>query len=104
MSSLLSRLRLAPRLALAFGLVMLVTSLAAGIGIWRLDKLQDIANDLGGASAQRALLARELHAIVVLSSARAEALMQGLRLKAANATLDESDLLAINDLLEVNEP
>ena len=75
MSSLLSRLRLAPRLALAFGLVMLVTSLAAGIGIWRLDKLQDIANDLGGASAQRALLARELHAIVVLSSARAEALM-----------------------------
>ena len=75
MSSLLSRLRLAPRLALAFGLVMLVTSLAAGIGIWRLDKLQDIANDLGGASAQRALLARELHAIVVLSSARAESLM-----------------------------
>ena len=75
MSSLFSRLRLAPRLALAFGLVMLVTSLAAGIGIWRLDKLQDIANDLGGASAQRALLARELHAIVVLSSARAESLM-----------------------------
>jgi len=76
MTSLFARLRLAPRLALAFGLVMLVTSLAAGIGIWRLDRLQDIANDLGGASSQRALLARELHAIVVLSSTRAETLLQ----------------------------
>src|SRR6188474_2848358 len=76
MTSLFSRMRLAPRLALAFGLVMLVTSLAAGIGIWRLDRLQDIANDLGGASSQRALLARELHSIVVLSSARAETLLQ----------------------------
>lgn len=36
--------------------------------------------------------------------ARAETLMQGLRLKAANATLDEADLLAINDLLEVEKP
>lgn len=36
--------------------------------------------------------------------ARAETLMQGLRLKAANATLDEADLLAINDLLEVDKP
>jgi len=76
MTSFFSRMRLAPRLALAFGLVMLVTSLAAGIGIWRLDRLQDIANDLGGASSQRALLARELHSIVVLSSARAETLLQ----------------------------
>jgi outer membrane protein len=32
--------------------------------------------------------------------ARAETLMQGLRLKAANATLAEADLKAINDLLE----
>lgn len=32
--------------------------------------------------------------------ARAETLMQGLRLKAANATLDEADLQAINNLLE----
>lgn len=36
--------------------------------------------------------------------ARAETLMQGLRLKAANATLDETDLLAINDLLMINKP
>jgi outer membrane protein len=32
--------------------------------------------------------------------ARAETLMQGLRLKASNATLGETDLQAINDLLE----
>ncbi len=36
--------------------------------------------------------------------ARAETLIQGLRLKAANATLDEADLLAINDLLELTKP
>jgi methyl-accepting chemotaxis protein len=76
MTSLFSRMRLAPRLALAFGLILLVTTVAAAIGIWRLDRLQDIAHDLGGASSERALLARELHAIVVLSSARAETLLQ----------------------------
>ena len=36
--------------------------------------------------------------------ARADTLMQGLRLKAANATLDESDLHAINNLLDPEKP
>lgn len=36
--------------------------------------------------------------------ARAETLMQGLRLKASNATLDEADLQAINALLETDLP
>ena len=36
--------------------------------------------------------------------ARAETLMQGLRLKAANATLEEADLHAIDDLLEKAQP
>jgi len=36
--------------------------------------------------------------------ARAETLMQGLRLKASNATLGETDLQAINDLLETEKP
>ncbi len=35
--------------------------------------------------------------------ARAETLMQGLRLKAANATLAETDLHAINNLLETTQ-
>jgi len=76
MKSLFERMRLAPRLALAFGLVMLITSVGAGIGIWRLDRLEAIANELGGTAAQRALLARELHAIVVISSFRASTLLQ----------------------------
>ena len=73
---LFSRLRLAPRLAVAFGLVCLVMALAAGIGIWRLAQLQGLADELGGDSAERALLARELHGIVVLSSSRAETLLE----------------------------
>jgi outer membrane protein len=36
--------------------------------------------------------------------ARAETLVQGLRLKAANATLGEADLAAINDMLETARP
>ncbi|KQM70071.1 methyl-accepting chemotaxis protein [Xylophilus sp. Leaf220] len=72
----LSRSRLAPRLALAFGLVCVVMALAAGIGIWRLTQLQGLADDLGGDSAERALLARELHAIVVISASRAETLLE----------------------------
>lgn len=36
--------------------------------------------------------------------ARAETLMQGLRLKAANATLEEADLQAINNLLDTKQP
>jgi methyl-accepting chemotaxis protein len=76
MQALLDRLRLAPRLAAAFATVLVVMSAAAAIGIWRLDTLQAIATDLGGPSAERALLARELQAIVVLSSARAETLLK----------------------------
>jgi len=76
MSTLFARMRLAPRLALAFGLIMLITSAGAAIGIWRLDRLGAIAADLGGAASQRAVLARELHAIVVISSFRAETLLQ----------------------------
>ena len=72
----ISHARVAVRLALAFGVVCLVMSLSAAIGIWRLADLQDIADDLGGASSERALLARELHAIVVLSSVRAETLLE----------------------------
>lgn len=54
MQALLDRLRLAPRLAAAFATVLVVMSAAAAIGIWRLDTLQAIANDLGGPSAERA--------------------------------------------------
>jgi outer membrane protein len=36
--------------------------------------------------------------------ARAETLLQGLRLKAANATLGEADLSLINDMLEIGQP
>lgn len=36
--------------------------------------------------------------------ARAETLVQGLRLKAANATLSEADLTAINNMLETRRP
>ncbi|GKS95022.1 MULTISPECIES: methyl-accepting chemotaxis protein [unclassified Acidovorax] len=68
--------RLSLRLALAFGVICLVMSLAAAVGIWRLMELQDIADGLGGPAAERALLARELHAIVVLSSSRAETLLE----------------------------
>ncbi|MBV8380101.1 MAG: HAMP domain-containing protein [Pelomonas sp.] len=75
MSSLLDRLRLAPRLALGFALVLLLMSLAVGLGMWRLAQLRTIADELGGASAERALLARELHAIVVISAERAETLL-----------------------------
>ncbi len=68
--------RLSLRLALAFGAICLVMSLSAAVGVWRLMNLQDIADDLGGDSAERALLAQELHAIVVLSSVRAETLLE----------------------------
>ena len=71
-----SRARLAPRLALAFGLVCLVMALASVIGIWRLIELRDLADDLGGNGAERALLARELQAIVVVSASRAETLLE----------------------------
>ena len=68
----LSRARLAPRLVLAFGLVCLVMALASAVGVWRLVELRGLADDLGGNSSERALLARELQAIVVISASRAE--------------------------------
>ena len=72
----ISNLRVAVRLALAFAVVCLVMSLAAAVGIWRLSGLQQIADELGGPASERAVLARELHSIVVLSSVRAETLLE----------------------------
>ncbi len=72
----LNNARLSLRLALAFGAVCLVMSLASAVGAWRLMNLQNLADDLGGPSAERALLAQELEAIVVLSAARAESLLE----------------------------
>jgi methyl-accepting chemotaxis protein len=54
----------------------MVMALAAGIGVWRLVELQGLADDLGGDSSERALLARELQAIVVISASRAETLLE----------------------------
>ncbi|WP_119157685.1 methyl-accepting chemotaxis protein [Caldimonas tepidiphila] len=75
MESFFARVRLAPRLAAGFAVVMLVMSIAASIGIWRLAGLGDIADDLGGASAERAVLASRLHGMVVVSAFRAETLL-----------------------------
>lgn len=82
----ISNLRVAFRLALAFGVVCLVMSLSAAVGIWRLSGLQHIADELGGPASERAVLARELHAIVVLSSARAETLLEIDNCRGAQAT------------------
>jgi methyl-accepting chemotaxis protein len=75
MKSLFMRMRITPRLAVAFGLVLLVNFVGIGLGIWRLDRLQAVADELGSTSAERALLAQELHAIVVISAERAQTLM-----------------------------
>jgi len=76
MMPIFERLRLVPRLVLAFGLVLLVMSTGAVLGMWRLQSLEAVADELGGNATQRALLARELQAIVVLSASRAETLLQ----------------------------
>ncbi|MEK8034886.1 methyl-accepting chemotaxis protein [Ideonella sp. DXS29W] len=75
MNRLFSNLRLTPRLALAFSCVVLVMALAASVGAWRLQQLGDIADELGGVAAERAVLARQLHGLVVISAFRAETLL-----------------------------
>ena len=76
MKSIFMRMRITPRLALVFGIVLLVNFAGIGLGIWRLDRLQAVADELGGTAAERALLAQELHAIVVISAERAQTLMR----------------------------
>ena len=76
MKSLFSRMRVTRRLAVAFAVVLLVNFAGIGLGIWRLDRLQAVAEELGGTAAERALLAQELHAIVVISAERAQTLMR----------------------------
>jgi methyl-accepting chemotaxis protein len=76
MKSIFTRLRVTPRLALAFGLVLLVNFAGIGLGIWRLERLQAVADELGSTAAERALLAQELHAIVAISAERAQTLMR----------------------------
>ncbi len=74
MHAILNRLRLGQRLATGFATIVLVMSIAAAVGIWRLSSLAQISKDLGGAVAERAMLARELHGVVQISAFRFETL------------------------------
>lgn len=69
MKATFARMRLAPRLALAFALVLLVTTLAAAIGIWRLDQLRDIDDEA---------FAARINADCKLTSARSEVVRKTL--------------------------
>ncbi|MFN6995401.1 MAG: methyl-accepting chemotaxis protein [Aquincola tertiaricarbonis] len=75
MTSLLLQLRLRARLTLCLAAVAGLMTMASGVGIWRLQQLGNAAAQLGGAAAERAMLARELHGIVEISAFRAEALL-----------------------------
>jgi methyl-accepting chemotaxis protein len=68
-----SHIKIGTRLGLAFGAVLLITALIAGIGVWRLGTLKAAANDLATIEMDRSTLAARWSANINLNWVRTSA-------------------------------
>jgi len=68
-----SNIKIGARLGLAFGAVLLITALIAGIGVWRLGTLKAAANDLATIEMDRSTLAARWTANINLNWVRTSA-------------------------------
>ncbi|MCV2354305.1 methyl-accepting chemotaxis protein [Paucibacter sp. B2R-40] len=68
-----SNIKIGTRLGLAFGVVLLITALIAGIGAWRLGTLKAAANDLATVEMERSSLAARWSANINLNWVRTSA-------------------------------
>jgi methyl-accepting chemotaxis protein len=67
----MSNLRISTRLSLAFGLVVTITALIAGLGIWRVETLKQATQQIATVAMTRSSLAQEWTASTKTNSVRA---------------------------------
>src|SRR6266571_2251442 len=69
-------LKVGTRLALAFGLVLLITAAIAAIGVWRLGTLNDTTQHIATTEMQRSSLAQQFRTNINVNLVRAQAVLQ----------------------------
>ena len=72
----MNRLRIGTRLALAFGLLLLITALIAAVGVWRLGSVEAASHQIASVEMERATLASHWAAGVRLNWVRASAALK----------------------------
>jgi methyl-accepting chemotaxis protein len=63
---------IARRLALAFGVILLILAVSVGVGVWRLQQLTAVARQLGAVETEKLALAIRWRALVELNWARTQ--------------------------------
>jgi methyl-accepting chemotaxis protein len=66
----LRNISIAPRLALAFGAILLILAISVGVGLWRLQQINDSTRQLGTVETEKLTLALRWRALVDLNWAR----------------------------------
>ena len=72
----MNNLKIGSRLALAFGLVLLIASMVAAVGVWRLQELAATTNFLVTKEAEKLQLANRLQETAALNWVRTRAMVR----------------------------
>ncbi|WP_232834366.1 MCP four helix bundle domain-containing protein [Rhodoferax ferrireducens] len=72
----MNKLKIGSRLALAFGLVLLITAIIAAIGVWRLGTLKAAAQQIASTELERNSLAQRWTADINLNWVRASSALK----------------------------
>ena len=71
----LGNIKVANRLTYAFGLILLITAMMAGIGVWRIQELASTVRQLGTIDKEKLMLSTKWHQAVDLNWVRTRAVM-----------------------------
>ncbi|MCZ8074823.1 MAG: MCP four helix bundle domain-containing protein, partial [Paucibacter sp.] len=86
-----SNIKIGTRLGLAFGAVLLITAVIAGVGVWRLGTLKQAADVLATVEMERNSLAQRWNANINLNWVRTSAALQAADLAHVKALQQEMD-------------
>ncbi|OYU26247.1 MAG: methyl-accepting chemotaxis protein [Burkholderiales bacterium PBB2] len=86
-----SNIKIGTRLGLAFGAVLLITAVIAGVGVWRLGSLKQAADVLATVEMERNSLAQRWNANINLNWVRTSAALQAADLAHVKALQQEMD-------------
>jgi len=87
----LRNIGIAPRLALAFGAILLILAVSVGVGLWQLQHINDSAHQLGTVESEKLTLALRWRALVDLNWARTQGAVRDADLGKLAVWQDEMD-------------
>ena len=87
----LRNIGIAPRLALAFGAILLILAMSVGVGLWRLQQINDNTRQMGTVESEKLSLALRWNALIALNWTRTQAAVRDADTRQFPVWQDEID-------------